>query len=128
MDTNVKSNNINDSKNKKIGVSNPISSTSTSSNASNTSTIEVKSNINTPQDSAFKVNSTVVPSNSNNTKDNTKECKIRFISKGIVYFEFNKDYVLQLPLPKDFNEKNKTIKITYTSDIGKPDFKYSMIK
>lgn len=71
---------------------------------------------------------TSTSSTSTSTSNNTKECKIRFISKGIIYFEFNKDYVLTLPVPKDFDEKNKTIKITYNSNIGKPDFSYSIVK
>ena len=85
MDTNIKSNKVSDNKEKKVETS--------ASSISTSSTTEAKSNINTSQNSASKVSSTVIPSN-------TKECKIKFIVKDIIYF----------------------------SDIGKPDFKYSMIK
>jgi hypothetical protein len=53
-----------------------------------------------------------------------EECKIKFIEKGKVYFEFKEKYTLVLPIDKEFDKKSKTIKIAYKSEIGKPDFKY----
>lgn len=53
-----------------------------------------------------------------------EECKIKFVEKGQVYFEFKEKYTLALSIDKSFDKKLKTIKIAYESEIGKPDFKY----
>ena len=88
-----------------------------------------KSNNNSEINKSKKDNISNQPliSKESNIKTKIEACKIKFIHKEKIYFMF-KDYTLTVDMPKDFQKDSKTIKIAYESEIGKPDFKYSMKK
>jgi hypothetical protein len=114
--------------NKTEDKNNTTSTVTPTSTIPNTKPTEIKAEDKIKSNSTNQEQTTPGINNSSNIPQKTKECKIRFINNNKIYFEFDNNYVLTLPLPESFDQKNKTIKITHTSDIGKPDFSYDIDK